>query len=132
MDEEDRNDQTKQRCGGHRTRRDSDASSWYYLYSSARGPAFRAECETLKVRVLTPVTLVALRDMGVVDLLAEGGMYACILLPFCKHIIITLLASGARSPLYPAYSTRTRNLIKLSGASPSAPSRAAAIFRRTI
>lgn len=32
----------------------------------------------------------------------------------------------------PPYSTRSRNLIKFSGASPSAPSRAAAIFRRTI
>lgn len=67
--------------------------------------------------------------------MADGGMHAGILLPLCKHIIITrtLLASGARSTLFPAYSTRTRrNLIKLSGASPSAPSRATAIFSRTI
>lgn len=64
---------SKQRCGGHGTRRDSDASSWYYLYSSARGPAFRAECETLKVRVLTPVTPVALRDMGMVELWRMEG-----------------------------------------------------------
>lgn len=66
--------------------------------------------------------------------MADGGMHARILLLLCKHIIITrtLLASGARSTLFPAYSTRTcRNLIKLSGASPNAPSRAAAIFSRT-
>lgn len=67
--------------------------------------------------------------------MTDGGMHACILLPICKHIITTrtLLASGARSTLFPAYNTRTRrNLIKLSGASPSSPSRAAAIFSRTI